>query len=226
MDDIILNVIVLVLLVIVGGGVFLFVRRKKSDNEQKLRLFIEEQGWRHESIRKPLAWGLRVTGPDWILESLSESIGQESGSGSSNIVTHTEWWTEAFRLPDGALLIGPKLSSDSAPSLGGFGQLLAEKALKAMMGSDAHLYEGIKPVEAGSAAFRTRYAVWSRNDADVEQFFKRPAVEQLLIEYPGRQTPLIKLTSRGLKIEFPGQRAEKAEEIKSIAALGNTIAGK
>lgn len=226
MDDITLNVIVLILLVIVGGGAFLFIRRKKSDNEQKLRLSIEQQGWRYESIRKPLAWGLRVTGPYWTLESLSQSIGQESGSGSSNIVMHTEWWTDAFRMPEGALLIGPKLSSDSIPSRGGFGQILAEKALKAMMGNDAHLYEGIKPVEAGSAVFRTRYAVWSRNEADVEQLFKRSAVEQLLVEYPGGQTPLIKLTSRGLKIEFPGYCVKKTEEIKSISALGNTITGK
>lgn len=223
MDDITLNVIVLVLLIIIGGGVFLFIRRKKSDNEQKLRLSIEQQGWRYESIRNPLSWGLRVTGPDWTLESLSQSIGQESGSGSSNIVMHTEWWTDAFRLPEGALLIGPKLSSDSAPSLGGFGQLLAEKALRAMMGSDAHLYEGIKPVEAGSAAFRKRYAVWSRNEADVEQLFKRSAVEQFLLEYPGSMTPTIKLTTSGLHIEFPGHHLKKTDEIMAVISLGTAL---
>ena len=158
MDDLTLNLLVLAVLAIAGGLVFLLVRRRQAQNEQEIRQMAAESGWKYESIREPLAWGLKLTSPRWTLEALSSSSGRESGPGSSDIAQSTTWRAEA---PGSVFLIGPRAGQ---VNLGGFGEMLQHQVLQQALGAEAG---GARQIQAGSAAFQQNYMLWAQNPDEV-----------------------------------------------------------
>ncbi len=212
MDDITLNLIVLAVLAILGGLVFFLVRRKQAQNEQELIQLATERGWKYETIREPLAWGLKLTSPRWTLEALSRSSGQEAGPGSSDVSMLTTWHAPA---PGSTFLIGARTST---ANLGGMGEMLTRQVLQLALGADA---SGLSEIRAGSAAFQQKYMLWAQNPAEIRL---SPALESALLNWKGPQ-PLIKRTSAGLTIELRGVRLSKPAEIRALAQLGEILLG-
>lgn len=210
MDDITLNFIVLAALAIAGGLVFLLVRRKQAQNEQEIRQLAAESGWKYESIRQPLAWGLKLTSPRWTLEALSRSSGRESGPGSSDIAQTTVWRAESSGNP---FLLGPRAGQ---VNLGGLGDMLQRQVLEAALGAEA---DGLREIQAGSAAFQQAYMLWAQN---ADTVCLSPTIESTLLNWKGVK-PVIKRTSSGLSIEIRGVQLSKPAELRALAQLGELL---
>lgn len=210
MDDITLNLIVLAALALLGGLVFLLVRRNQTQNEQELRQLAAENGWQYESIREPLAWGLKLTSPRWTLEAISRSSGRESGPGSSDVAMLTVWRAPA---PGSTFLIGPRAGQ---VKLGGFGDMLQRQVLQLALGAEA---DGVREIQTGSAIFQQAYTLWAQNPEDVRI---SPALESALLNWKGIQ-PVIKRTSEGLTIELRGTRLSKPADLRALAQLGELL---
>ncbi len=213
MDDITLNLIVIAVFAIIGGLIFFLVRRKQAENEQKIIQMAAEHGWTYESLREPLAWGLRLSSPRWALEALSRSSGKETGSGSSDITMSTIWQADA---PGSTLLIGERTSQ---ANLGGFGEMMVRQVLQLALGADA---AGLIEVQAGGEAFRQKYMLWTQETAETGQLLLTPAIVSLLLAWKGEK-PLIKRTSEGLTIELRGVRYQKVDEINALVQLGEAL---
>ena len=160
MDNISLNLIVLAVLAAIGGSLFMLVRQKKAENEQKIVRLAGEQGWRYESIREPLAWGIRLASAQWTLEAISRSSGQETGAGSSDIGMSTIWHADAH---GSTILIGERTSQ---ANLGGIGDMLTRQVLQLALGRDA---DGLTEIQAGSEAFRQKYMLWAQDRTEAER---------------------------------------------------------
>lgn len=210
MDDITLNLIVLLVFSLIGGLIFFIVRRKQADNEQNIIQMAAERGWKYESLREPLAWGLRLSSPRWTLESISRSSGREVESGSSNVAMFTTWQAKA---PGSTLLIGVRTSQ---ANLGGFGDMMVRQVLQLALGADA---AGLIEIQAGSETFRKKYMLWAQNPVDVSLTL---ALESALLNWKGVK-PLIKRTSEGLTIELHGVRLQKTDEILALVQLGELL---
>jgi hypothetical protein len=212
MDDITLNLIVLAVFALIGGSIFLLVRRRQAENEQNIIQVAAERGWKYESLREPLAWGLRLSSPRWTLEALSRSSGQEVASGSSDVAMSTTWQAHA---PGSTLLIGERTSQ---ANLGGFGDLMVRQVLQLALGADA---ADLTEIQAGSETFRKKYMLWAQDPVEAEKLLT-PALESALLAWKGEK-PLIKRTSEGLTIELRGARLQKTDEILALVQLGELL---
>lgn len=214
MDDLTLNLIVILAVAILVGGIFLIIRHKQAANEQKLRQMAAERGWTYQPFREPLAWGLRLSAPGWTFEALSRSSGRETAPGSSDVAMSTTWRADA---PGSTLLIGPRTSQ---ANLGSLGEAISRQVLQLALGADA---DGLVEIQAGSAALRQKYMLWTQDPAEAEKLLTL-AVQSALLKWKG-QPPLIKRTSDGLTIELRGVRLTKADEILSVVNLGKVLLG-
>jgi len=210
MDDLTLNLIVLSATFTAAGLIFFFVRRSQASNEKAIRQMALEKGWTVETLREPLAWGLRLTTRRWTLEALSRSSGKESGPGSSDISMQTTWRADA---PGLTLLIGER---NSHADLGIFGDMAMRQILQTALGKDA---DGLKEIQAGSEAFRQKFMLWAQNP---DAFRPTSAFESALLNWKGPK-PLIKRTSEGLTIELRGVHLKKIGEIGALVQLGEML---
>jgi hypothetical protein len=212
MNDITLNLIVLAVLALVGGGIFWLVRHKQVDNEQEIVQLAASHGWEYESVREPLAWGVRLKSPQWILEAISRSSGKEAGPGSSDVAMSTTWHADA---PGSTLFIGARTSQ---AKLGSFGDMLTRPVLQLALGSDA---SGMSEIQFGSDTFLRKYMLWAQDPAEAEKSIT-PRLESALLTWKG-QLPLIKRTSDGLTIELRGVRLKKSDDILMLVRLGEIL---
>lgn len=212
MSDVLLNLIVLAALALIGSAILLLVRRSQAAHEQQLVQMTAERGWTYESIRKPLAWGLRITADEWTLETLSRSNGREAAPGSSDVSMRTTWHADA---PGSTLLLGPRAATGN---LGGLGDMLIRQVLGQALGADA---DGLVEVQAGDGEFRKRYMLWARDPVEVKSLLT-PALQSALLAWQGTP-PLVKRTSQGLTIELNGARLKRAEEIQALVKLGELL---
>lgn len=209
MNDILLNLIVLAAIALAGAGIFLFVRHKQAGNEQELRQMAANHGWTYESIREPLAWGLRLKSPQWNLEALSRASGKEVAPGSSDVAMSTTWHAEA---PGSTWMMGAR---SSQANLGSFGDTLTRHVMQLALGADA---SGLSEIQAGSSAFRQKYMFWAQDPAEAEKMLT-PMLESALLAWKG-PAPIIKRTSGGLNIELRGVRLKKTGDILNLVRLG------
>jgi hypothetical protein len=209
MDDIKLNLIMLVIFLLLGGGIFLLVRRGQAANEVKINQMAAERGWTAESIREPLAWGLRLKSKKWTFEAISRSSGQEVAPGSSDVSMQTTWHAE---IPGSTLFIGPRTSQ---ANLGAVGASLTRQVLRLAIGPGA---DSLVEVQAGHATFRQKYMVWAQDPVAAKTLLT-PALESALVDWQGTP-PLIKWTAASLTIELRGVRLKKAANIVNLVQLG------
>ncbi len=212
MDDIKLNLIMLAIFVLLGGGIFLLVRRGQAANDEKITRMAAERGWTAESIRQPLAWGVRLKSEKWTLEALSRSSGQEVAPGSSDVSMQTTWHAET---PGSTLLIGPRTSQ---ANLGSLGESLTRQVLRLAIGPEA---DRLVEVRSGSEAFRQKYMVWAQDPVEAKTLLT-PALEAALVAWKGAP-PLIKWTAAGLTIELQGVRLKHAADILNFVQLGELV---
>lgn len=210
MNDIAQSIVVVIVVLLAAGVIFFFVRRNQARNQQELLQLANERGWKVEVIRERLAWGYRLTAPDWTLEAVSRSSGRESGPGSSDVAMQTVWQSPR---PGSTLLIGERRSQ---AELGQVGDMLVRQILSAALGADA---AGLVEIEGLSPAFARQYMVWAQHPADLQLPF---ALQSILLNWQG-QKPLIKRTSQGITIEIKGVHLRKPADVSALAQLGEIL---
>ncbi len=212
MDDITLNLIVLAVFVLLSIGIFLIVRRKQAEKEQLIVRMAANNGWNYESLREPLAWGMRLKSSGWTLEALSRSNGRETSPGSTDLDMSTIWQS---RHPGSTLLINTRTSQ---ADLGSIGEMLTRQVLQLALGDQAY---GLKEIKFGSSTFQQKYMVWAQDQLSAEQLLT-PALQTNLIEWKGIP-PLIKRVSGILSVEIKGKRINNPDEILALVTLGNML---
>ncbi len=212
MDDLTLNLMALFAFALIGSVIFFIVRRSQAENEQAILKLASEKGWKYESIRESLAWGLHLSSPRWTLEAMSHSSPGETAPGSSNVTMLTTWYAN---LPGSTLLIGARTSQ---VNLGGMGEVLTRQVLQLALGADA---ADLSEIQAGSADFRQKYMIWAQA-AKQDKYLLTASLESALLNWRGEK-PLIKRTSEGLTIELRGIRLQKAADLRALAELGELL---
>ena len=212
MDEIILNLIVLGSFIILAGVAFLLIRNKQIINRQNLEKFCGQKGWQLNFIKGRLEKGVRITSPEWRLETLKRSSDQEAGPGSTNIEHITTWFAA---LPGSTLLIGPKYSqAKPLPSL----NIFIKRMIQESIGEEA---KDIQEVQIGTLSFQNQFMVWAKDVYEAESFLT-PTLQSALISWK-KGSLLIKRTSKGLTLELRGVYLQKPEDFLSLVQLGEKL---
>ena len=212
MNEILLNLVVFAGIALVAGIVLLLVTRKQKQVEQQLQQFVQQKGWRFETIRGRLVKGFRITSAEWTLEATSRSSDTDAEAGSSNMEQKTTWTSAQSGT---TILIGPRTTQ---VNLGAMGEMLQAQVIHAALGKEA---AGIQEVQAGSPSFRKRYMVWAQGVEDADRLLT-PGVQSKLLSWT-KVSPLIKRTSSGMTIELKGMHLKKIEEILKLVQLGESL---
>jgi hypothetical protein len=93
------------------------------------------------------------------------------------------------------------------------GDMLTRQSLQAALGADA---DGLGEVQAGSNAFRQKYMLWARSQAEIRL---DPALESALLRWKD-PLPLIQRTSQGVSVELRGIRLTKPADFLALVQLG------
>ncbi len=212
MNEILLNLVVFAGIALVAGIVLLLVTRKQKQVEQQLQQFVQQKGWRFETIRERLVKGFRITSAEWTLEATSRSSDTDAEAGSSNMEQKTTWTSAQSGT---TILIGPRTTQ---VNLGAMGEMLQTQVIHAALGKEA---AGVQEVQAGSPSFRKRYMVWAQGVEDADRLLT-PGVQSKLLSWT-KVSPLIKRTSSGMTIELKGMHLKKIEEILKLVQLGESL---
>ena len=212
MNEILLNLVVFAGIALVAGIVILLVTRKQKQVEQQLQQFVQQKGWRFETIRGRLVKGFRITSAEWTLEATSRSSDTDAEAGSSNMEQKTTWTSAQSGT---TILIGPRTTQ---VNLGAMGEMLQTQVIHAALGKEA---AGVQEVQAGSPSFRKRYMVWAQGVEDADRLLT-PGVQSKLLSWT-KVSPLIKRTSSGMTIELKGMHLKKIEEILKLVQLGESL---
>lgn len=228
MDDVTLSLIVIVVTGMLVAGIFWIYQRRKAQRAEQLRQAALQRGWRLERIQQPLRSGYQVEGTAggirWSLESLAQASAQEAGPGSSSVSRFTQWQTTEVRLPGRLVLIGPRPQAGATPNFGGFGNMLVQAGLQAMLGADAGKLSGLSEVQAGSPELQKQAMIWAHKQQDARQLLGR-GVESALLAWPFRPLPVIKLTPEKLIISLNDRQLEQESELAALVGLGERLAG-
>ena len=212
MNEILLNIVVFAGIALVAGIILLLVTRKQKQVEQQLQQFVQQKGWRFETIRERLVKGFRITSAEWTLEATSRSSDTDAEAGSSNMEQKTTWTSTQSGT---TILIGPRTTQ---VNLGAMGEMLQAQVIHAALGQEA---AGVQEVQAGSPSFRKRYMVWAQGVEDADRLLT-PGVQSKLLSWT-KVSPLIKRTSSGMTIELKGMHLKKIEEILKLVQLGESL---
>ncbi|MCE5207104.1 MAG: hypothetical protein LLG42_02215 [Chloroflexi bacterium] len=212
MNEILLNLVVFAGIALVAGIVLLLVTRKQKQVEQQLQQFVQQKGWRFETIRERLVKGFRITSAEWTLEATSRFSDTDAEASSSNMEQKTTWTSAQSGT---TILIGPRTTQ---VNLGAMGKMLQTQVIHAALGKEA---AGVQEVQAGSPSFRERYMVWAQGVEDADRLLT-PGVQSKLLSWT-KVSPLIKRTSSGMTIELKGMHLEKIEEILKLVQLGESL---
>ena len=212
MNEILLNLVVFAGIALVAGIVLLLVTRKQKQVEQQLQQFVQQKGWRFETIRGRLVKGFRITSAEWTLEATSRFSDTDPEASSSNMEQKTTWTSAQSGT---TILIGPRTTQ---VNLGAMGEMLQTQVIHAALGKEA---AGVQEVQAGSPSFRKRYMVWAQGVEDADRLLT-PGVQSKLLSWT-KVSPLIKRTSSGMTIELKGMHLKKIEEILKLVQLGESL---
>ena len=140
MSDIFSSLIMIAVTGVVILLIFFLVNRSKHHQQEQISQLTRERGWKHEPLRERLAWGLRLSTVEWVYEALSQSVGVESGSGSSNISLSTNWHSITPSTVTRVVLIGQK---KNVSVVGPFAEMVINKMLATLLGADAGKYTNL-----------------------------------------------------------------------------------
>lgn len=206
MDDLYTSLAVIGVTGLVVVAIFFFSNRAGKEKSKNLQELAARHGWQYTPISGKLTWGTKITGKNWELISRSESVGQPSDSGSSNIQSDTVWSCKWIMPQSLTLYIGPRYST------GASGGLFLPPELN-----------GLKEVDAGMDELAKRYILMGKDDASFD-FLRISTIPRQLLAWPDKHRPLIKIAPAGMEISFRGYRLDKPEELEKIILLGESIA--
>lgn len=221
MTDLTVSILVIVFTGAFVGVILLLVSRRKKQKEELILKLAGEQGWRYEKITGVHESGYALSGAGWRFESTLLSSAQSSSSGSSEVSYSNHWFSDRCRSIAGLVLIGPRLPS---ANLGVMGELILQKALARMLGSEAQEAAGLHEVEVQRTALRERYGIWAVNDQNVTSWLSF-AVENALLNWKLKERPVVKLSSQGIEIRLRDGRLETPEDILAVVQLGEAFIG-
>lgn len=200
--------------------IFLLVGAQKRKRAADLRNLASMNGWSYEPVEEQLSSGWRLRKGDWMIESLNQTTKNASDSANSSTVTSlTRWVSDAVRMPDGMVLIGPH---QPEVNFGGLGEMVKQVALRMMIGSEFDSAVGIERVELGSLELMARYMVWT-NREEIAKKLVDQQVEDALRAWPLKLPPVVKFSPAGLEIKYQGQRLYKEQDLYALVKLGSTL---
>ncbi len=214
------------LLVIFGTLVFigiliLLVKKRKTESTQSIQLLATKKGWRYEKVEDRLSSGYRLHGRDWVFEVVKAATVPGSSTGSSEFTSVPRWFSNQEVFEPGILLIGPK---QPIIDLGGIGDVLRQTMLRLMIGVGTEDTQGIEEALIGRNALRERYMVWTNQEEKARDVLT-VAVENALVQFPGKVPPVVKFNSTGLEVKVLTQKLDKPEEIIGLVAIGEAFLG-
>ncbi len=219
MGDILVSLVVIAVTVVAVVLIFVLVGRARSQKMAKLSQMAVERGWKFSQIKERLSGGFQFQTERWTYSALSESIGIESDSGSSNIRLTTRWVTNQPAPLSGFTMLGHRQDVSSA---GAFGEMLLQKAFSIFLGEDAANYGSIKEFKGDYEHLFARWMIWTSDPAEVQKILQ-PELVRYMEKWTGKKIPVIKLSSDGIRFEFAGVKLEKPEEIAAIIDLGEVL---
>jgi hypothetical protein len=206
MNDILSNLLVLAVLIVIGGIIFLVFRRRKTELDKQLDQAAREHGWKLERIKAPLEWGVCIIHPDWRLEAISRSSGQEPGPGTSNVSMHTLWQAER---PGSTVMLGPRLPG------AGLDESILRPFIQAFSGED------LVDVKIKNPDLQSRYMLRAVDPASAEALLN-PFLESALLDWK-KTPPLIRRDSTGITMELQGERLKTPEDLLAFIRIGEAL---
>jgi hypothetical protein len=216
MDDMVISLIVIVSTGIVVGLIFYLVYVKKKKTEKALSELAIQNGWMCESFKEPLSWGYRIQGPEWTIESITETSGNSVEMAQNNTSQFTRLRSTMMSLP-GQLLVNPHKAGST--SLNQIHPAMLRK-LSGLFGGDA--FSGLEELAVGSPQLREYYAIYGKAGEDYSKVISHQ-VESILLNWRGER-PWIKIGNGGLEIEIRNRNIQKPEEIQNLVDLAGSLA--
>lgn len=216
MSDLTIGLIIVAITGLLVGMIFLLVFWNKKQRETALRAMAGKNGWVLEIVNDQNASGYRLRKAEWMIESLNQT---STDSNSTTVNSLTRWFSEAVRMPDGMVLIGPHQPDIN---FGGLGEMVKQVALRVMIGSEFDSATGIERVELGSLELMARYMVWT-NREEIAKKLVDHQVENALRAWPLKLPPVVKFSPAGLEIKYQGPRLFKEQDITALVKLGNIL---
>ncbi len=226
MSEIVLNLIVLAITLVIIIFIFGFIAYRKRQRQSQMVQAALERGWNLDVIKEGLVSGFRISGKfaegAWTLESRADASARESGPGSSEVGHSTRWWSADARLPDRAVVLGPRPGSGMPSGLENLNTPLIQMGLRLMLGEDAEWISLLSAVALQNPAVAERYLCLASDPQDVERLLS-PQAERLLLNLPARMRPVIKLRSTGIEISLPTLELKDIGELEQMIELGKTL---
>jgi len=191
-----------------------------------------QRGWEasHDRAGRRTITAFRATDRDghpWLMEAVTVSSRSSRSSGSS----YTRWLSDAVRLEEGVLLVGPHMGS--LPPRIDVDQPLVRMAISLILRmmipdaapEDVQAFDEVTALQAGSELLRERYAVLGQDESAAKRLLTSD-VESALLDYAMQvrrdQLPQIVFWPRGLHIRV-SPLFTKIEEFERLARLGETL---
>jgi hypothetical protein len=220
MSDLTSSLIVIVITGVLIGVIFLLVASQKKKKVASLQKLASMNGWSFELIEERLSAGWRLRKGEWMIEAFNQTTKNSSeDTGSSTVTSLTRWFSDAVRMKDGIILIGPH---QAEINFGGLGDMMMQMGLRLMIGDEAEDAVGIQRAELGSLELMARYMVWTNREEVAKEFLDQP-LENELRAWPMKLPPIIKYSPRGLEIKVQGSRLYKEQDLYALVKLGNSL---
>ncbi len=219
MGDLFVSALVVVVTAVIVAAIFIITGRKKKEKEAALMQLAQRNGWRYEKVNQAQQSGFVLRAPDWTLESMVSSDPRTSEAGSSAVAYHNNWFTDRMSSKQGLVMIGPKTPQ---VQLGAFGDLVLQKALRAMLGDEADQAVGLAEVKIGRGSFGERYSVWAVNQEVAEKVLTYN-LENALLRWKGKELPVLKFSAAGAKITTRQGRLDSVEKVQEMVDLGTAL---
>ena len=221
MGDLLISAIVVLITAVVVAVIFIIVRKKKREKKAAILQLAQRNGWAYEETNRAQLEGFILRGESWKLEALTSSTDRTSEAGSSPVAYENKWSTNLVALQDGMVMIGKKLPE---VPFGGISEMVTQKALRLMLGSQAEAASGLHEVQVGRSTFSERYSVWATSSEAAEKMLTYE-LENALIKWQGKETPLLKYSANGVEISTHETRLDNAADTEALVNLGQVVLG-
>lgn len=219
MGEFLVSIIVIVIVAITVVVIFMVTSRKKRVNESAIQQLAARSGWKYEKVNRTEQNGFILSTDEWVLEAISASADSTGDAGSAGITFANSWRTTRVTSPAGIVLIGSKIPSIN---LGGLGEMILEKALQIMLGTESDQAVGLEEVFVGRTSFRDRFSVWATDQENAANMLTYE-LENALLNWKFKEIPVIKFSASGVMIISRQDRLDTPEKVQAMVDLGNAL---
>jgi len=221
MGDLLVSALVVIVTAVIVAAIFIISGKKKKEKEAGILQLAQRNGWTFEKVNQPQLEGFILRTAEWTLEALVSSTERTSEAGSSPVAFNNKWSTDRVTSQDGLVMIGPKVPQ---VQLGGFGEMVLQKALRMMLGDEANQAVGLGEVKVGRSSFGDRYSVWATSQEAAEKVLTFE-LENALLKWNGKELPVLKFSATGTQISTRQARLDNVEGVQALVDLGKAVLG-